>query len=172
MLCAAKTVVRVRPFVREIEQLDKVYNIVEMRQREKAVVLTDPSVPSRISKSVGCDYCLDSFKPADEVGYASQDAVWQTIGLEVVADALDGFNSSVITYGQTGSGKSYTLFDDDGIVIKIVKEIKRRGIDADGDGFRLECSMVELYDENVFDLFSSQDTGTYMLSSLYFLLRI
>ncbi len=161
MLSAAKTAVRVRPFVREIEQLDEVYNVVEMRQREQAVVLTDPSSPNSKSKNFGCDYCLDSFKNPGGVDYASQDTVWQTVGLEVVADALDGFNSSIIAYGQTGSGKSYTMFNDDGIVIKIAEEIKRRGMNADGNKFRLECAMVELYDENLFDLFVPENTGTY-----------
>jgi hypothetical protein len=155
MISGAKTVVRVRPFTQKRTEHDGIYNIVRMQQKEKAVLLTDPNATNRKSR-FACDYCLDSFKPPLEAGYASQDIVWQTIGREVVADALGGFNTSVIAYGQTGTGKSYTMFNDDGLVIKIAEEIQRRGKRADGDKFYLLCSVVELYNETLVDLFSRE----------------
>ena len=162
MISGAKTIVRVRPFTQKHTEHDGIYNIVKMQQKEKAVLLTDPNATSRNSR-FACDYCLDSFKSPLEAGYASQDLVWQTIGREVVADAFGGFNTSVIAYGQTGTGKSYTMFNDDGLVIKIAEEIQRRGMRADGEKFYALCSVVELYGENLVDLLSqeSRDNGEY-----------
>eukprot|EP00750_Incisomonas_marina_P001461 INCI11267.2.p1 GENE.INCI11267.2~~INCI11267.2.p1 ORF type:complete len:720 (+),score=139.61 INCI11267.2:206-2365(+) len=41
---------------------------------------------------------------------ASQTYVYDTAPRQLIADFLNGFNSSIIVYGQTGSGKTYTMF--------------------------------------------------------------
>ena len=172
MLSSVKTVARLRPFVHEIEKHSDIKAVVEIQQKEQAVLLTDPISSNDKPKRFACDYCLNSFQPPGEVGHASQDTVWQTVGLEVVADALDGFNTSVISYGQTGTGKSYTMFNEDGIAIKIAKEIKRRGMTSDAEKFHMECSMLEIYNEALVDLFSTEAGKVGMYFRFTFLLLV
>lgn len=40
---------------------------------------------------------------------ASQKDVFQTVGIPVTKNVLDGYNSTIFAYGQTGSGKTYTI---------------------------------------------------------------
>lgn len=40
----------------------------------------------------------------------------------VVEDALNGYNSTIMAYGQTGSGKTYTMFGPD------IEDERQKGI--------------------------------------------
>lgn len=42
--------------------------------------------------------------------YASQQTVFESVGLPLVENALMGYNSALIAYGQTGSGKTHSIF--------------------------------------------------------------
>ncbi|KAM9098090.1 kinesin-like protein KIF9 isoform X8 [Sminthopsis crassicaudata] len=50
-----------------------------------------------------------SFKLDGVLHDASQDCVYDTVAKEVVAQALDGYNGTIMCYGQTGAGKTYTM---------------------------------------------------------------
>ncbi len=39
------------------------------------------------------------------------------VGQNIVIDALNGINSTVLAYGQTGSGKTYTMFSKENLNI-------------------------------------------------------
>lgn len=71
---------------------------------------------------------------------SSQDEVYDFVGADIVNDAFNGYNSSVLAYGQTGSGKTHTMFgksesnlksgaqdksdvNDLGIIPRVAKEI-------------------------------------------------
>lgn len=41
--------------------------------------------------------------------FASQNKVYEDIGLEMLDHAFEGYNVCIFAYGQTGSGKSYTM---------------------------------------------------------------
>jgi kinesin family protein 6/9 len=40
---------------------------------------------------------------------AKQDAVFDVVGKDAVANVLNGINSTIFAYGQTGSGKTFTI---------------------------------------------------------------
>ncbi|KAH7951612.1 hypothetical protein HPB52_010915 [Rhipicephalus sanguineus] len=70
-------------------------------------------------------YCTPD--PEHEHGalYADQERVYKDLGREVVRSAWQGYNAALLAYGQSGSGKSYSM---------------------------VELSMMEIYNESVFDL--------------------
>jgi hypothetical protein len=46
--------------------------------------------------------------------FASQEVVFQDIGIPIVDNAIGGYNCTLFAYGQTGSGKTYTMLGADG----------------------------------------------------------
>lgn len=77
---------------------------------------------------------------------------------------LQGYNVTILTYGQTGSGKTYTMgtaFDgvmdeNAGVIPRAVHEIFQEAAGMEQEfHFKITCSFVELYQEQFFDLFSS-----------------
>ena len=61
MLSSVKTVTRLRPFVHEIEKHSDIKAVVEIQQKEQAVLLTDPISNNDKPKRFACDYCLIRF---------------------------------------------------------------------------------------------------------------
>ena len=73
----------------------------------------------------GLLYNYDYFFPEE----ASQLDVFQSIGLEMVELALDGYSASCVSYGPSGTGKTHTLFGSDheaGLIQLATKELFQR----------------------------------------------
>ena len=74
----------------------------------------------------------------------------------LVTSVMDGYNVCIFAYGQTGSGKTYTMEgtrDDAGINRRTLETLfavcdERR----DGWQYTISVSVLEIYNENVFDL--------------------
>eukprot|EP00659_Diplonema_papillatum_P017557 gene17557-27028_t len=85
---------------------------------------------------------------------------------QLVQSALDGYRVCVFAYGQTGSGKTFTMegpdpgvsSDRSGMIPRAVRQIfencewKTR---QTGFRFRLLCSFVQIYNDNIHDLMNS-----------------
>jgi len=54
------------------------------------------------------DYSYWSFEPKDS-HFASQEQVFEDLGIDVVQNAFQGYNACVFAYGQTSSGKTHTM---------------------------------------------------------------
>ncbi|XP_029900373.1 stAR-related lipid transfer protein 9 isoform X2 [Myripristis murdjan] len=104
----------------------------------------------------GFDYCYWSVDPADP-HYASQEEVFQDLGVSVLAGASEGYNVCLFAYGQTGSGKTYTMMgtpDSIGLTPRICQGLFRSE-DTFPEGqnsSRVEISFLEIYNERVRDL--------------------
>jgi kinesin family protein C1 len=102
---------------------------------------------------------------------ASQESVFQEIEL-LVQSALDGFGVCIFAYGPTGSGKSFTMegpqeqkldraffqnHEDRGIIPRAVQKIFNSigELGQLGWKYSLECSVMEIYQERVYDLLDS-----------------
>ncbi|XP_034531253.1 stAR-related lipid transfer protein 9 isoform X2 [Notolabrus celidotus] len=118
---------------------------------------TDSAIDSREKLLEFCfDYCYWSVDPADP-HYASQEEVFQDLGVSVLSGASEGYNVCLFAYGQTGSGKTYTMMGTQGS-IGLTPRICQglfRSEDTFPDGqnsSRVEISFLEIYNERVRDL--------------------
>lgn len=59
--------------------------------------------------SFSFDHSYASYGSKSDADYASQDTLYQDLGLGLLEHAFAGFNTSLYCYGQTGSGKSYSM---------------------------------------------------------------
>mmetsp|Transcript_105405 Transcript_105405/g.187452 ORF Transcript_105405/g.187452 Transcript_105405/m.187452 type:complete len:955 (+) Transcript_105405:23-2887(+) len=101
-------------------------------------------------KTFAFDCC---FSPSS----GSQGKVYADFCSDLVASALDGYNSCLFAYGQTGAGKSYTMMgygDDPGVTPRAVEKIfeQKEKIKASGRELRVWASFVEIYNEQIRDL--------------------
>ncbi|XP_044230583.1 stAR-related lipid transfer protein 9 isoform X1 [Thunnus albacares] len=157
-----KVAVRVRPLnARESADRGRVAVQVEDKfvriQNVKLDGRMDSVVDSREKLLEFCfDYCYWSVDPADP-HYASQEEVFQDLGVSVLAGASEGYNVCLFAYGQTGSGKTYTMMgtpDSIGLTPRICQGLFRSE-DTFPDGqnsSRVEISFLEIYNERVRDL--------------------
>lgn len=83
---------------------------------------------------------------------------------------LRGYNCTILAYGITGSGKTYTIFgpnkdkEDYGISFLIFEYLlkeKKRLEEEEGARVSYKFSFIEIYNENVRDLLSS-DNNKYL----------
>nr|XP_055028447.1 stAR-related lipid transfer protein 9-like isoform X2 [Misgurnus anguillicaudatus] len=103
----------------------------------------------------GFDYCYWSVDPSAP-NFASQEEVFQDLGVCVLSGASEGYNVCLFAYGQTGSGKTYTMMgtpDSIGLTPRICQGLFRFADDtADEQSCRVEISFLEIYNERVRDL--------------------
>ncbi|CAA2980585.1 kinesin KIN-10A [Olea europaea subsp. europaea] len=120
-----------------------------------------------------------SLRAKTEIGY--RDFTLDGVSLSE-EDDLDGFykkfvesringvklgnKCTIMMYGPTGSGKSHTMFGcatQPGIVYKSLRGILGEGNKEDGEkiggGTFVQVSVLEIYNEEIYDLLSSADTG-------------
>ncbi|XP_041372207.1 kinesin-like protein KIF28P [Gigantopelta aegis] len=91
--------------------------------------------------------------------FADQKKVFNDLGMGILTNAWEGYNSTLFAYGQTGSGKSWSVVGygiNRGIVPQFCEKIYQ-GIDeklAGGEKteFEVTFSMLEIYNEQVRDL--------------------
>ncbi|VDP23255.1 unnamed protein product [Onchocerca flexuosa] len=103
-MSSVKVAVRVRPFNnREISNNAKI--IITMAG--STTTITGGNAPDR-THSFNFDYSYWSFNKNDS-NFASQQQVYQDLGVEMLDHAFEGYNVCIFAYGQTGSGKSYTM---------------------------------------------------------------
>ncbi|XP_052039274.1 stAR-related lipid transfer protein 9 isoform X2 [Apodemus sylvaticus] len=104
----------------------------------------------------GFDYCYWSVNPEDP-HYASQEAVFQDLGTEVLSGAAKGYNICLFAYGQTGTGKTYTMLGTPasvGLTPRICEGLFIREDDCALLPYSrsIKVSFLEIYNERVRDL--------------------
>eukprot|EP01028_Stygiella_incarcerata_P011724 TRINITY_DN678_c2_g2_i1.p1 TRINITY_DN678_c2_g2~~TRINITY_DN678_c2_g2_i1.p1 ORF type:complete len:1056 (+),score=392.24 TRINITY_DN678_c2_g2_i1:206-3373(+) len=151
-----RVAVRVRPFnKREIDRSSKL--IIDMQG--KSTWITNPE--NGVKKQFTFDYSYFSHDPSDP-RFATQEDVFNDLGIGCLENAEKGYNVSLFAYGQTGSGKSYSMvgYGDPGIIPRVFEELFCR-IEKTADPNR-ECqvkvSMLEIYMEKIRDLLNPGQT--------------
>lgn len=109
------------------------------------------------------DYSYWSLDGGEE-NFVNQEQVFNDLGTDVVDCAFQGYNACVFAYGQTGSGKTYTMMgsaEDPGVVPRICKSLfsRMKVGQEEGTGYKTAVSYLEIYNERVRDLLSSQSVG-------------
>ncbi|NXQ89938.1 KIF25 protein, partial [Nyctibius grandis] len=103
----------------------------------------------------------------------SQDTVFADVA-PLLTSLLDGYNVCIMAYGQTGSGKTYTMLgpqleenfafstEDEselGIIPRATQEVFRLISEKPPGSYWVEVSVVEVYNNDIFDLLSKDSCG-------------
>ncbi|KAH7119976.1 P-loop containing nucleoside triphosphate hydrolase protein [Dendryphion nanum] len=141
----------------------------EVRENSGVVVSTDGIKGSTLGLSMGPNavnnktYQFDKvFSPA-----ADQSMVFDEVVVPIMDEVLNGFNCTIFAYGQTGTGKTYTMSGDisdvlplpdaAGIVPRVLYSLFSR-LEAEEVENDVKCSFIELYNEELRDLLSTDDS--------------
>jgi kinesin family protein 11 len=86
--------------------------------------------------------------------------VYDTMVVPLVSKLLEGISATVFAYGQTGSGKTHVMGSDNlksGIIPFTVEDLFRnkKELESRGATFSIELTYMEIYNEECFDLLSS-----------------
>ena len=77
---------------------------------------------------------------------------------DVLKGILQGYNGCLIAYGQTGSGKTYTILGDQSKNVKGLLQLSLAYLLASQKEIWLEMSAVQIYMENLYDIFEGEDS--------------
>ncbi len=142
-----KVAVRCRP-KNENEKKKKVENVIKVDESRREIFIFN-SVKNQ-KKTFTFDYVY---------GFNSkQSDIYEDCAYGIVESVIEGYNGTIFAYGQTGTGKTFTmegLKNDDilkGIIPRAFKHIYNTIQGTEDTEFLVCCSMLELYNEEVFDL--------------------
>jgi kinesin family protein 13 len=145
-----KVAVRVRPLNhRELDQSMK--SVIDMRGNQTILQNFKKG-----NKMFAYDHCFHSMDEKDP-RFASQELVFENLGVDVLDNAFEGYNACIFAYGQTGSGKSYTMMGSSGqkgLIPRLCDTLFDR-IQKNEDSrltHKVEVSYMEIYNERVRDL--------------------
>ncbi|PGH07905.1 hypothetical protein AJ79_06112 [Helicocarpus griseus UAMH5409] len=96
---------------------------------------------------------------------ADQAIIFDDVVTPILNEMISGFNCTIFAYGQTGTGKTYTmsgdmddtlglLSDGAGIIPRVLYSLFKKLEDMETS---VKCSFIELYNEELRDLLSSED---------------
>ncbi|KAG9440639.1 hypothetical protein H6P81_020804 [Aristolochia fimbriata] len=86
--------------------------------------------------------------------------IYELLTKDIIRAAVDGFNGTAFAYGQTSSGKTYTMNGSDtdpGIIHLAVKDIFENIKMIDDREFLVRVSYMEIYNEEINDLFAPEN---------------
>lgn len=135
--------------------------------------LNSRELGDRVAVTVGggevCVQLSQSAEPRSftfDYGYsmeATQQQVQQDLGQNLLANAIDGYNSCLFAYGQTGAGKSWSITGDRsqqesrGLLPRISEGlVDSLSTDANTKEFQILCTYLEIYQEKMRDLMVKQ----------------
>ena len=90
--------------------------------------------------------------------------IYKEMCKDVVSSALEGYNGSIFMYGQTTSGKTFTMLgspNNPGILPCVLRDIflkiKKIKKEKENIEFKVYCSYIEIYNENIHDLLTDSN---------------
>eukprot|EP00659_Diplonema_papillatum_P017462 gene17462-26846_t len=186
--CNVVVTVRVRPIVlglgsRREEEAGEFATCVNVKDG-KQITIEDPTDRGLKKRSFTYDYAFDSLADRSSPAYASQESVFNDLGVLTLTNAFQGYNTCIFAYGQTSSGKTYTMFGHEAVSLyagdgtlhpevglipricdalfeKITNESEVAAQQGFPTSYRVETSYFEIYNEKVHDLLGSNHDQTY-----------
>ncbi|XP_051882851.1 kinesin-like protein KIF11 [Pristis pectinata] len=160
-----QVVVRCRPLSLS-ERKSNATNVVDCDPIKREVAVRNSALGNEKSAK---KYTFDMvFGPA-----AKQIDVYKSVVYPILDEVIMGYNCTIFAYGQTGTGKTFTMegersqneqftWEEDplaGIIPRTLHQIFER-LAAQGAEFSVKVSLLEIYNEELFDLLSpSTDVG-------------
>ncbi|XP_077160545.1 kinesin-like protein KIF9 isoform X1 [Paroedura picta] len=150
---------RVNAFVRLRPSADFPQDMIKIGQDNQTI---DVYIERDSSKGVVNNKQTDwSFKLDGILHHAAQDLVYDVVARDLVSQALDGYNGTIICYGQTGAGKTYTMtgttehYEHRGIIPRAIQQVFKAMEEHSSQFITIRVSYLEIHNETIFDLLSS-----------------
>ncbi|XP_072246625.1 kinesin-like protein KIF11 isoform X2 [Leuresthes tenuis] len=159
-----QVVVRCRPF--NTMERKSSHSVVDCDQNRKEVAVRTGGLNDKASRKT---YTFDMvFGPA-----AKQIDVYRSVVFPILDEVIMGYNCTVFAYGQTGTGKTFTMegerspdeqftWEEDplaGIIPRTLHQIFEK-LSENGTEFSVKVSLLEIYNEELFDLLSPSEDVT------------
>ncbi|KAG7232181.1 hypothetical protein INR49_009459 [Caranx melampygus] len=156
-----QVVVRCRPF-NTVERKSS-YGVIDCDQNRREVLVKTGGMNDKASRKT---YTFDMvFGPA-----AKQIEVYRSVVCPILDEVIMGYNCTVFAYGQTGTGKTFTMegerspdeqftWEEDplaGIIPRTLHQIFEK-LSENGTEFSVKVSLLEIYNEELFDLLSPSE---------------
>ncbi|KAF2173147.1 hypothetical protein M409DRAFT_17093 [Zasmidium cellare ATCC 36951] len=144
----------------------------EVKENSGVVVSTDGIKGKKVELSMGPSALSNKTYQFDKVfsPAADQGMVFDEVVAPILDEVLNGFNCTIFAYGQTGTGKTYTMSGDvtdvlpipeaAGIIPRVLHTLFAKLGDDESEKVEhsVKCSFIELYNEELRDLLSAEDT--------------
>lgn len=159
-----QVVVRCRPF--NTMERKSSHGVIDCDQGRKEVLVRTGGMNDKASRKT---YTFDMvFGPA-----AKQIDVYRSVVCPILDEVIMGYNCTVFAYGQTGTGKTFTMegerspdeqftWEEDplaGIIPRTLHQIFEK-LSENGTEFSVKVSLLEIYNEELFDLLSPSEDVT------------
>ncbi|XP_059114629.1 kinesin-like protein KIF11 [Peromyscus eremicus] len=155
-----QVVVRCRPF-NLAERKASAHSVVECDHVRKEVSVRTAGLTDKTSRKT---YTFDMVFGAS----TKQIDVYRSVVCPILDEVIMGYNCTIFAYGQTGTGKTFTMegerspnevytWEEDplaGIIPRTLHQIFEKLTD-NGTEFSVKVSLLEIYNEELFDLLSS-----------------
>ncbi|XP_040293401.1 kinesin-like protein KIF11 [Bufo bufo] len=154
-----QVVVRCRPF-NQLERKANSHSVLECETQRKEVSVRTGGINDKLGKK---NYMFDMvFGPS-----AKQIEVYRSVVCPILDEVIMGYNCTIFAYGQTGTGKTFTMegertadeeftWEQDplaGIIPRTLHQIFEK-LSENGTEFSVKVSLLEIYNEELFDLLS------------------
>uniref|UniRef100_A0A8C3ARR2 Kinesin-like protein n=1 Tax=Cyclopterus lumpus TaxID=8103 RepID=A0A8C3ARR2_CYCLU len=142
------------------------YGVMDCDPNRKEVIVKTGGMNDKAARKT---YTFDMvFGPA-----AKQIDVYKSVVYPILDEVIMGYNCTVFAYGQTGTGKTFTMegerspngeftWEEDplaGIIPRTLHQIFEK-LSENGTEFSVKVSLLEIYNEELFDLLSPSDDVT------------
>lgn len=134
--------------------------IIELFEDSGEVTIFDPNEKEN-KKTFTFDAVFDE--------NSKQSVVYEKSAFGIVNNIFEGYNGTIFAYGQTGCGKTFSMMGipaDEimkGIIPRSFNHIVALMAESKDKNFLLRCSFIEIYNENIHDLLSSDTTANMQL---------
>ncbi|XP_061442592.1 kinesin-like protein KIF9 isoform X2 [Rhineura floridana] len=102
-----------------------------------------------------------SFKLDGVLQNTPQDVVYDAVARDLVSQALDGYNGTILCYGQTGAGKTFTMtgttgnYKHRGVIPRAIQQVFKSMEEHGSQFITIRISYLEIHNETIFDLLAS-----------------
>ncbi|KAL3418098.1 kinesin related protein 2 [Phlyctema vagabunda] len=142
----------------------------EVRENSGVVLSTEGVKSNSLELSMGPSALSNKTYHFDKVfsSAADQSMIYDDVVTPILDEMLAGYNCTIFAYGQTGTGKTYTmsgdmnntfgmLSDAAGIIPRVLQSLFTK-LELDDAESSVKCSFIELYNEELRDLISPDDS--------------
>lgn len=145
-----------------VEVIGRIRDHPDRKEKPVSALQINPDRRSlRVKTEIGYrDFSLDGVSMSEEEGL---DGFYEKFVESRINGVKLGAKCTVMMYGPTGSGKSHTMFGcakQQGIVYKSLRDILGEGGGgSDGVGLFVQVTVLEIYNEEIYDLLSTNNGG-------------